>query len=252
MKNIIYKSLVLSVGFLFLVSPLCVFAVGFLFSPGSGSYETNRTFSVAVFANPQGNNIYTVKVELKYPANLLSVESFNFSDEWLPLRKPGHDLIDNDMGILIKTAGFPGGFSSQTKLGDVVFRTKSSGTANVSIGGDSMTLDANNNNVFDNVLTRANFFVSGPQIIFEAPALEPDNIFEPEPEEGPKTEEAQVLTPEDLPQMNVFLLAAVSLFNLFNEVVFIAVAFLALAIILILPKHYRNKKINFKSIFGKK
>jgi len=132
------------------------------FSPSSGSYEPGDTFSVSVYANPSaGEEITVAKLSASFPASMLEVVSFTQTTGWIPLATPGSDLIDNATGSLIKTAGFPARVTAQKQFGTITFKTKSVGTATVSIAGDSMLIDITNINKYV-ASTGANFTITAP------------------------------------------------------------------------------------------
>lgn len=126
------------------------------FSPLTGEYREGQIFSVNIAVNPQ-NPVYTVKAELTYPANLLEVQSFTFANNWMPLSQTGYDLVDNKNGLLVKTAGYPGGLSSQTVFGTAIFKVKTKGSATVKLGDGSLALDGNNVNTINNFSSQATF-----------------------------------------------------------------------------------------------
>lgn len=116
-------------------------------SPATVSLTEGQTITLTILVDPQGS-AYTAKIALSYPANLLSVTSFNQAAGWLTLTQPGYDLIDNTSGTLIKTAGYSGGISSPKVFGTVTFRALASGTATIVMNGSTQILDANNTNTF--------------------------------------------------------------------------------------------------------
>ena len=122
-------------------------ATGVSFSPTNVSVKQGQTFTLTIGVNPQGVKNYTVKTELRFPADLLEVKSFSFANGWMPLSQTGYDLTDNTNGVLLKTAGYPGGLSAATTFGTVSFQAKKSGNGTISLSGNSMALDANNQNV---------------------------------------------------------------------------------------------------------
>ena len=122
-------------------------ATNILFSPPSITVKQGQTFVLTASINPQGIKNYTVKLELNYPAELLEVKSFTFGNTWMPLSQSGYDSIDNTKGILIKTAGYPGGLSSTASFGTVSFLAKKAGSGTITIGNNSLALDSTNKNV---------------------------------------------------------------------------------------------------------
>ncbi|MDB5194025.1 MAG: hypothetical protein JWN50_39 [Parcubacteria group bacterium] len=148
---------------LILTSPFAASASTTSFSPATVSVTPGQSFSVSVYVDPQETD-YTAKVALSYPAGLLSVSSFSFASGWLPLSQPGYDSVDNAAGIIIKTAGYSGGFSSTKLFGTVTFTAKAAGTAVIAPTGSTQILDANNTNTFTSG-GRASVSISAPQAI---------------------------------------------------------------------------------------
>lgn len=108
--------------------------------------EPNKTFSLSIYVNPTAVTSYTAGVTIKYPAYLVSVESFSFNSAWIPLSQAGLDLIDNTSGKLIKTAGYPSGFSTETLLGTAVIKSKKAGSVSITTDKESYVLDIDSNN----------------------------------------------------------------------------------------------------------
>jgi hypothetical protein len=112
-------------------------------SPSSVSVNSGQSFNVSVSVNPQGVNNFVEKIELKYPADILQVNSFTLGNSWMALTQAGYDLTDNTNGVLLKSAGYPGGLSSATTFGTVSFSAKKAGKGTISIGGNSVAFEAN-------------------------------------------------------------------------------------------------------------
>ena len=135
--------------FILLLSSLPVSAAtNFGLYPLKISVTEGQTFRLAVNVNPNGQKNYTVKVGLKFPADLVSVSSWTFSGSWQPLSQPGYDSIDNSGGNLIKTAGYPGGINKSVTFGTITFKAKKTGTGIISFTGGSMALDETNANQY--------------------------------------------------------------------------------------------------------
>ncbi len=137
-------------------------------SPVSVSVEEGQTFNLAVSVNSQVVKSYMVKSEIKFPSDILEIESFNFGNNWIPLTQTGYNLIDNTNGVLIKTAGYPGGLSSQADFGTIVFKAKKNGTGAVQVTGNSLALNADNLNVISGLPITASITIT--QVI--SPTLE--------------------------------------------------------------------------------
>jgi len=117
------------------------------FSPTAVNVTAGQTFNLSVAVNPQGIKNYTIKLELKYPADLLEVKSFSFASGWMVLTQTGYDLIDNSSGTLIKTGGYPIGLASATQFGTVSFYAKKAGNGQIQTGASSLALDGQSQNV---------------------------------------------------------------------------------------------------------
>jgi hypothetical protein len=119
-------------------------------SPKEITVEKGEDFDITISVNPSEVENYTVKVELTYPKDLISVKSFSLASGWMPLSQPGYDLVDNQAGRLIKTAGYIGGFSSNKVFGTVSFFAKADGQGIISVSDNSQALDSQNQNIFSN------------------------------------------------------------------------------------------------------
>lgn len=166
-KTILLISLVI-LGGMFLTGSVLA-ATTLSFSPASVSVTQGESFNLAITINPQGVKNYTVKVELDYPADLLEVKSFNFSQGWMALSQSGYDLIDNTNGILIKTAGYPGGTPISANFGTVSFSAKKSGSGVIKLSSNSMALDAENQNVLSSPLAQVAVSITAPAPIAPGP-----------------------------------------------------------------------------------
>ncbi len=141
MKKIFITTAFILAGILSVVSPALATTVSFY--PSSIQVAKGQTASISLTVNPAGTTDYTEKVEVKFPANLLQVSSFNFGGTWMALNQPGYDSIDNVNGLLIKTAGYPGGFSSPMNLGTVTFRAIGTGSGYITVGSNSIAFQVN-------------------------------------------------------------------------------------------------------------
>jgi len=145
MKNNLLKYGIVGSVIAFMALP--VFAATLSLSPANVSVKKGQIFNAVITLNPQGVKNYTAKVELKYPANLLEVTSFSFGSQWMPVSQPGYDTTDNVNGVLVKTAGYPGGAISSVVFGTVSFRAKNTGNGTVSVGSNTAVYDAGSINV---------------------------------------------------------------------------------------------------------
>lgn len=174
---------------------LPVFAGTLSLTPANVSVKQGQSFNAVVALNPQGVKNYTVKLELKYPAGLLEVKSFSFGDKWMPLSQAGYDLIDNTIGTMIKTAGYPGGTTSALTFGTVSFTAKKSGNGTISVGSNSQIFDATNGNVLSGS-SQISVAVSAPTPVITkqttpTPSLSVSPSFSPEVSVGPQAQANQ-------------------------------------------------------------
>lgn len=139
-----YSILSLSIILAFVAAP--AYASTLSFSPTTVQVTKGQTFTVAVTVNSAGTKVYTVKADVSYPAALLEATGFSFASGWMPLSAAGYDSTDNTAGKLVKTGGFPGGFTDTKTLGTITFIAKDNGTATVSASNASIAYDAQNKN----------------------------------------------------------------------------------------------------------
>ncbi len=111
-------------------------------SPAIINVIEGQTFNVAVSVNPQGIINYAEKIELVFSPSNLEVVGFTLGSVWMGLTQPGFDSIDNVKGIVIKTAGYPGGTSVVAPFGTITFLAKKAGTGSVQFGGNSVAFEA--------------------------------------------------------------------------------------------------------------
>ena len=171
------------------------------FAPVNVSARQGQTFTLTIGVNPQGVKNYTVKTELRYPADLLEVKSFTFANGWMPLSQPGDDLTDNTNGVFIKTAGYPGGISSPITFGTVSFLAKKSGNGTIALNSNSFALDANNQNVLAGATVQTAVAISAPpapvQTTPMAPVSKPKPVLSPTAPTTPKTPTTPVSEPKE-------------------------------------------------------
>lgn len=196
-KILIFSSIILG-GFLLVGSVWAATTISF--SPSTINVSPGQNFNLAISLNPQGIRNYTVKAEVNYPADLLEVKSFSFSSGWMPLSQSGYDLVDNTNGQLIKTAGYPAGIPTATTFGTITFSAKKAGQGTVSLSSNSMTLDADNQNILISPLAQASVKITTPV----APSVPPAAPAAPEEEEELiEGSEEEISPPADLVEEEV-------------------------------------------------
>jgi hypothetical protein len=160
MKKYLFTILLGMLGAMIIATP--VFATTMVsFIPARVNVRQGQIFTLTIRINPQGVKNYTAKTELHYPADLLTVESFTFANGWMPITQPGYDLTDNTNGVLIKTAGYPGGVSSTGIFGTVSFLAKKSGNGTITLNNESsLILDVNNQNIINNAIVQSDVVIA--------------------------------------------------------------------------------------------
>ena len=198
-KNMKNKTLIFAATIAFFVLAATASAMTTVsLSPVSVSVEEGQTFNFAVSVNSQVVKSYMVKLEIKFPADILEVESSNFGNNWVQLSQPGYDLTDNTNGVLIKTAGYPGGLSSQADFETIVFKAKKSGASVIQITGNSLALNADNLNVITGLPMGISVAIT--QVISPTPETQtqPKTTVKPITEEKPEQPVARTATQNPL------------------------------------------------------
>jgi len=165
MKKTIFTSILLGglISLAFVIPALAASTVSL--SPSSINKIERQSFSVLIKINPQSVKNYTSKIKLEYPANLLKVSSFTFGNNWMRVNQPKYDSIDNINGILIKTAGYPGGISLPKTFGTVLFYAKKAGSGVIKIANGSFVLGSANQNLLTKIASQTSFTISAPVIV---------------------------------------------------------------------------------------
>jgi hypothetical protein len=243
MKKIIFASLL--AGTIFLAGTALA-ATSFSFSSTAFNVAQGQSFVLRTTVDPQGTANYTVKLELQYPADILEVRLFTLGNSWMPVSQPGYDLIDNTSGVLIKSAGYPGGLSSSATFGTVSFYAKKSGNGTIQTTNNSFALDANSQNVLSGTV-QASVAIAKPSVV-PVPSEEKPTITEEKPGEEvqPTTTAGAPKVAEQLPTLEkTTLLAAIA--DLFasqgGKIWLFLLGFAAgLVILLIFIKKMQSKK----------
>lgn len=144
MKN--YIKITSALGIFALLAPLSALAASVSLSPTTISVHAGDTFSVSVTADPASTKLYSVRANVSFDPSLVQVTNFSFASTWISISQPGYDSTDNVNGTLIKAAGYPGGFTSATKLGTITFKAIKTGTATINSTNSSLLLDASSKN----------------------------------------------------------------------------------------------------------
>ncbi len=116
--------------------PACAATTGAL-SPTAVQTGVGQSFTLTVAIDAGTDKNFAEKIQLTYPANIVEVTSFTLAPNWVALTQSGYDSTDNSAGVLVKTAGYPTGFSGKMVFGTVTFHAKNAGTGVVSFGQNS-------------------------------------------------------------------------------------------------------------------
>jgi len=203
MKKIIFASLLTGI----FLAGSALAATSFSFSSTAFNVAQGQSFVLRTAVDPQGVANYTVKLELQYPADLLEVRSFTLGNSWMVVSQPGYDLIDNTSGVLIKSAGYPGGLSSSASFGTISFYAKKSGNGTIQTTNNSFALDANSQNVLSGT-AQASVAISKPSV---APVPSEEKPITPKAATEEKVQPTTTALAEQLPILEkTTLLAAIA------------------------------------------
>lgn len=169
MKN--YLKITSVLGVIALLAPLSALAASISLSPTSVSVNTGDTFSISVVADPASTKLYSVRANVSFDSSLVQVTNFSFAGTWISIAQPGYDSIDNATGVLIKAAGYPGGFTSATKLGTITFKALKAGTATISSTNSSLLLDADSKNQISGGQGSASVSITTTPVIVTPPVV---------------------------------------------------------------------------------
>ncbi|MBU1046477.1 cohesin domain-containing protein [Patescibacteria group bacterium] len=162
MNNILKKNFfkIFSIVFILFIGSNTCLAFDILLEPTDIKVNEGEIFVLDIKVNPYLVNFYTAKIEVKYPADLLEIKSFDQDDSWISVEEAGYDFIDNDLGYIIKTAGYPGGTSKTTLFGKIFFKVKKEGPGFIQVGGNTFILNSEGKNVFEGKSLKT-LFLSG-------------------------------------------------------------------------------------------
>lgn len=170
MKNIIkYTALIGAT----LLLPVSVFAASLTLAPDTVTSKVGETFTLTITADPAGTKSYTTRANVTFDASSIEFMSFSFAPKWIALSQTGYDTEDNVKGIVVKTAGYPSGFTASTILGTATFRVKATGSSAITITSDSLALDANGKNLIIGTQGSTRITVSAPATTSVTPVSAP-------------------------------------------------------------------------------
>lgn len=148
MKNNIFKVFLFGIAFAFFawLAPAAS-AATLDTAPAKLTVTTGEQVSVVIDVIPQKNErVYTAQVELRYPSDLFTFQTIAYNNEWIPVIRSEYDEATKGDTVIVKTAGYPGGFTDRKVFAVATFVAKRAGTGSITFGENSFVLDASNNN----------------------------------------------------------------------------------------------------------
>lgn len=111
-------------------------------TPDNVRAAEGEEFTVTFLARPHAAHAYTAQIALAFPADVVELVSFTYGRGWVPVVREELDVSDNAQGVLVKTAGYPAGFSEETHFGTARFRMKKAGEGLLVFRDDGFALNA--------------------------------------------------------------------------------------------------------------
>lgn len=147
-KNIIaYAAVCAAIAGLLFSSVPAVSAATLNAEPMKLTVATGEEVRVVVNVVPGVNERdYTAQVEMRYDPELFEFKTISYGNKWISVIRPVYDEAGFGNNSLVKTAGYPGGFTKPEVFGVATFIAKKSGTGTITFGDNSFVLDAYNNN----------------------------------------------------------------------------------------------------------
>lgn len=144
----IFKNLLLILFFSFVVLPIATQASTISLSPASVVVHEGETFNIAVNVNAPTTREYTVKMDMSFTTGIMRISTWNFGSQWTVLRQPGYDSFDNTTGTLIRTGGYPAGFTGSTRFGVATFVAGRPGKGTISLTNGSFVFNEASQNTY--------------------------------------------------------------------------------------------------------
>jgi hypothetical protein len=143
-----YTKFAVFLGILFAVQfPLVVSAATFSLSPAKVTIHKGESFSVSVGVNG-ATDVSTVQMNAQFTPGILRFSGWSGNDAWMALKTADADSFSNTSGTLLKTSGFPGGFSGSKNFGRATFVGNEVGEGTVTLSSNSFIYNNANENTF--------------------------------------------------------------------------------------------------------
>jgi len=108
--------------------------------PTQGEYKVGEKINLTISVNPNGNNYDTIFTNLKFPSDLLELQNFKFGEQY-SVQSPDN-TFDNSTGIMLHSAGIPGGSNANSIFGTASFLVKKNGEATITLNPESEILSS--------------------------------------------------------------------------------------------------------------
>lgn len=132
-----------------IVASTPAFASTISLSSSNVSVKKGDIVKIIVSADSQGSYNYTFKSSVNFPSDLLSVDSWDWSEGWIPVAQVGYDELDNTNGVIVRTAGYGGGIMTSKEFGVITFVAKKSGQGTISVDkNESFILNVDGDNTY--------------------------------------------------------------------------------------------------------
>ncbi|KKS65901.1 MAG: hypothetical protein UV40_C0012G0005 [Parcubacteria group bacterium GW2011_GWA1_42_7] len=155
---------------------------------GGTEYKVGEKLKLVIFLDPNGQNADTVRVNLKYPAQFLKIQSF-YKNTNFTISAPGNDF-NNETGDFTFGAGIPSGINQSGPFGYIDFTVEKAGQGTISIGADSLVLGAGQN-LFDGQASSIDFDFKE-----NYPSPSPQTIVQSPPPQASAAAQAAIKTPK--------------------------------------------------------
>jgi len=159
-----------------------------LLIPQSITAAPQQTFTISIEAFA-ASSTGTIEAHIAFDPKLLAAERVSLAPGWIEVNEPGYKSLDTKNGVVVETAGYPGGFTGTTTFASITFLAKAAGNATIAPAGDTLMLNAKNENEFGGNAggTLVTIRGAGKSGIFTIPTAAPANgaavgpLFAPEP-----------------------------------------------------------------------
>jgi len=142
-----YISVIFAIAF-WTFAPLAIKASTISLNPDRISVQVGESFSIAIKINAAGENVYTAKMNMAFTPGILNLSTWSFNDAWLAIRQNGYDSFDNAKGTLLRTGGYPSGFSNAVLFGNAKFKAQKAGQGSISINANTFVYNELNKNTY--------------------------------------------------------------------------------------------------------